>query len=101
MIHQLEWVAAAKPLAEGAGGGHRRRRRPTTATPSVTPTWRLVEATAAATPAWAAGMPDTAVLVIGGLTSPEPAPEDHVGGEQEAGVDVVGVSRREHQRRRS
>jgi len=33
-----------------------------------------VEATADATPAWAAGIPVTAVLVIGGFTSPLPIP---------------------------
>ena len=37
------------------------------------PTCRLVEATAAAVPAWARGMPDTAVFVIGAFTSPNPA----------------------------
>lgn len=47
---------------------------PTTATPSVWPSWRLVEATAAATPAWARGMPETAVLVMGALTKPKPTP---------------------------
>ena len=47
---------------------------PTTATPRVWPTWRLVEATAAATPACEGGMPETAVLVIGGLTRPKPSP---------------------------
>ena len=47
---------------------------PASATPSVRPTWRQVEATAAATPACEAGMPETAVLVIGGLTSPKPIP---------------------------
>lgn len=39
---------------------------PTTAIPSVFPTWRLVDAIAAATPACVGGIPDTAVLVIGG-----------------------------------
>jgi hypothetical protein len=47
---------------------------PSTATPSVNPTWRLVVATAEATPAWEGGIPDTAVLVIGGLTIAEPKP---------------------------
>ena len=45
------------------------------ATPSALPTWRLVEATAAATPACSRGMPDTAVLVIGALTKPNPMPQ--------------------------
>src|SRR4051812_38698644 len=48
---------------------------PTTATPRVRPTCRLVVATAAATPAWLEGMPDTAVLVIGGFTAPSPSPK--------------------------
>ena len=47
---------------------------PSTATPRVRPTCRLVEAIAAATPAWEGGMPDTAVLVIGGLIRPAPIP---------------------------
>ena len=49
---------------------------PTTATPSVCPNCRLVEATAAATPACARGIPDTAVLVIGAFTKPNPIPNN-------------------------
>ena len=45
------------------------------ATPRAEPTWRLVEATDAATPAWAAGMPVMAVLEMGGLTTPKPTPK--------------------------
>ena len=60
--------------AEAADGGSP-ATAPTTATPSVIPTCRLVEATAAATPAWAGGIPETAVFVIGGFTSPEPSPK--------------------------
>jgi hypothetical protein len=41
----------------------------------VAPTWRLVEATEAATPACARGMPDMAVLEMGGLTNPKPTPK--------------------------
>jgi hypothetical protein len=48
---------------------------PTTATPSVRPTWRLVVATAAATPGLARRMPDTAAFVIGGFTAPNPRPK--------------------------
>src|SRR6476469_488756 len=48
---------------------------PRIATPSVAPTCRLVDATAAATPAWDGGIPETAVFVIGGLTSPNPNPK--------------------------
>ena len=74
MIHQLTWVAAANPGPDrpraAAGEG-----APRTATPSVWPTWRLVEATAAATPACDGGIPETAVLVIGGLISPKPRPK--------------------------
>src|SRR5512139_132140 len=47
---------------------------PVIATPSAEPIWRLVEAVAAATPACASGMPDTAVLVIGGFTIVKPKP---------------------------
>ena len=47
---------------------------PMIATPSDIPTRRLVDAIAAATPACSAGIPDTAVLVIGGLTIPKPSP---------------------------
>ena len=47
---------------------------PLTATPRDEPTCRLVEATAAATPAWLRGMPLTAVLVMGGFTRPKPIP---------------------------
>ena len=50
-------------------------RSPTTATPSVWPNCREVVAIAAATPAWARGMPDTAVFVIGALTNPKPIPK--------------------------
>ena len=32
-------------------------------------------ATAAATPAWLGGMPDTAAFVIGGFTAPKPSPK--------------------------
>jgi hypothetical protein len=47
---------------------------PTIATPSPVPMLRLVVATAAATPAWLRGIPDTAVFVIGALTTPCPTP---------------------------
>src|SRR5947209_10094244 len=52
---------------------------PMIATPSEIPTSRLVDAMAAATPACAAGMPDTAVLVIGGVTLPKPSPKIKIG----------------------
>ena len=45
-----------------------------TATPRTEPNWRVAEMTAEATPACAGGMPDTPMLVIGGLTRPRPAP---------------------------
>jgi hypothetical protein len=41
----------------------------------VAPTWRQVDAIEAATPDWAAGMPDTAVVEIGGSTNPHPTPK--------------------------
>src|SRR6185295_19047828 len=49
-------------------------RDPSTATPSAEPTCLLVEATPAATPACATGIPDTAAFVIGALISPKPTP---------------------------
>ena len=48
---------------------------PTTAIPIVEPTWRLEEAIAPATPACSGGIPEIAVLVIGGLASPSPVPK--------------------------
>src|SRR5580700_401372 len=47
---------------------------PETATPMAAPTWRLVEAMAAATPAWDNGIPATALLEIAGFTMPRPTP---------------------------
>lgn len=72
MIHQAGRVAAAKspPPAVPAAS-----TAPITATPSAPPVCRLVEATAAATPAWARGIPEIAVLVIGALTRPKPMPK--------------------------
>ena len=81
MIHQPGWVATAKPWPS-APEPPPPATAPSTATPSVWPTCRLVEATAAATPAWDGGMPDTAVLVIGGLIEAEAETEDHVGDDQ-------------------
>src|SRR6202020_53536 len=48
---------------------------PTTATPNVWPICRDVDAMAAATPACARGIPETAVLVIGAFTNPNPMPK--------------------------
>jgi hypothetical protein len=48
---------------------------PTTATPSVEPICREVEAIAEATPAWALGIPDTAAEVMGVFTKPKPMPK--------------------------
>ena len=70
--HQPGWV----PVARRAGSVVATTAiAPTSATPSDWPTWRLVEATAEATPACAGGMPETAVFVIGGLTEPKPIPK--------------------------
>ena len=74
MSHQAEWLAVARWSSSGPST-LAVAIAPTTATPSVRPTWRLVVATAAATPAWLAGMPDTAAFVIGGLTAPNPSPK--------------------------
>src|SRR3954452_10705825 len=73
MIHQPTWLAAAKSSAVGPRTPET-TAAPITATPSEPPTCRLVDATAAATPACARGMPDTAVLVIGALTIANPNP---------------------------
>lgn len=72
-IHQPAWLAAGSPDSSEPWIRDV-TTEPMTATPSVWPTWRLVEATAAATPACARGMPVTAVLVIGGLSEPNPMP---------------------------
>src|SRR5579872_5642255 len=72
-IAQLMWPAAVKPVRSDAPACEA-TTDPITATPSDWPTWRLVEATAAATPACARGIPETAVLVIGGLIVPKPRP---------------------------
>src|SRR5260370_23623103 len=72
-IHQPTWLAAARLVASGPCK-REVTADPTTATPSDWPICRLVEATAAATPACDRGMPDTALLVIGVLTRPKPAP---------------------------
>src|SRR5689334_18488129 len=73
MIHQPTWLAAANP-GVAAPRTPEATAAPITATPSDPPTCRLVEAIAAATPAWLVGMPDTAVLVIGAFTIPKPMP---------------------------
>jgi hypothetical protein len=70
--HHPGWLAVAKRMRSVLATT---AIAPTIATPSDWPTWRLVEATAEATPACAGGMPDTAVFVIGGLTEPKPTPK--------------------------
>jgi hypothetical protein len=62
------WLACTKPAELPA------MIAPVTATPTAAPVWRKVEAIAPATPAWSRGMPESAVLVIGALTRPAPAP---------------------------
>ena len=74
MISHPRWLAWTKPVRSGPCSADV-TADPAKATPSDPPTWRLVEATAAATPAWASGMPETAVLLIGGLTMPLPIPK--------------------------
>src|SRR4051794_34766548 len=73
MTHQPVRAAATKP-APIVPGSAPLTAEPIAATPSAAPTCRLVEATAAATPACDVGMPETAVLVIGALTMPNPIP---------------------------
>jgi hypothetical protein len=73
------WVAADRAAARDSPAAMPLRTpevtmSPITATPSSEPTWRVTEMTAEATPACAGGMPETPVLVIGGLTRPSPAP---------------------------
>lgn len=72
-IHQPTWLASANPDRSGPFSTET-TAEPITATPTDWPTWRLVDATAAATPACACGMPDMAVFVIGALTTPNPRP---------------------------
>ena len=72
---------------------------PATATPSVGPTWREVVAIAAATPACARGIPDTAALVIGALTSPKPSPNTTYAASSRAS-GVVAVDAGQQQRTR-
>src|SRR5664280_1422832 len=74
VIHQPGWLAVAK-LVRSSPWMPAVATAPTTATPRDWPTCRLVEAMAAATPACARGMPETAVLVIGAFTRPNPAPK--------------------------
>lgn len=70
MTAQAAWLATVKPAPVPPATS-----APVIATPRVAPTWRLVEATEAATPACSMGMPDTAVLEIGALTNPSPIPK--------------------------
>src|SRR5580692_4988887 len=49
------------------------RSEPMIAIPRTLPTWRDVDTVADATPACSGGMPVTALLVIGGLTRPNPS----------------------------
>ena len=74
MTHQPTWLAAANEVLKSPCIDET-TTEPMTATPSDWPTCRLVEATAAATPAWLIGMPETAVLVIGAFSMPKPRPK--------------------------
>jgi len=73
-VHQPAWLAAARSVWPETAI-FEVTRAPTTATPSVWPICRDVEAMPAATPAWARGMPDTAALVMGAFTKPKPMPK--------------------------
>jgi hypothetical protein len=66
MIHQPARLASEKPVRKDACRAES-TADPITATPREVPTWRLVEAIAAATPECDRGMPDTALLVIAGF----------------------------------
>ena len=63
------WLAAARPALDAPAISE-----PVMATPRADPACRLADATDAATPAWLSGIPDTAVLEMGALTSPNPSP---------------------------
>ena len=95
MIHQPTWLASAKPgrkaLQRGEHGGahHRDAKR--------RPTCRLVEATAAATPACVRGIPETAAFVIGALTRPKPMPRSQL---RDRHLERGGRGERGHQQRR-
>src|SRR5206468_784626 len=65
---QATWLAGRNPARPPA------TIEPHTATPIAPPVARQVDAIAPATPASSRGSPARAVLVIGVLTSPEPAP---------------------------
>jgi hypothetical protein len=67
---QAAWLAAASPALDAPATSE-----PVMATPRADPACRLAEATEAATPAWLSGIPDTAALEIGALTSPNPSPK--------------------------
>lgn len=71
--HQPTWLAVTNPVRSGPTITDT-TTEPITATPTDYPTCLLVDATAAATPAWATGIPDTAVFVIGAFTRPKPRP---------------------------
>ena len=71
--NQPAWESDATAVA-GRTTEEEASNAPTTATPRVAPTCREVEAIAEATPAWARGMPDTAAVVMGALTNPNPIP---------------------------
>ena len=73
-LHQPAWLASAKPVRTAPCSADS-TADPMTATPSEVPTCRLVEAIAAASPAWDGGMLDTAVLLIAGFTMPTPIPK--------------------------
>jgi len=74
MIHQPARLASEKPVRKDACRAES-TADPITPTPREEPTWRLVEAIAAATPECDRGLPDTALLVIAWFTMPTPMPK--------------------------
>src|ERR1039457_1415479 len=74
MIHQPAWLALTRLLRDGPASTEG-NAEPTTATPRDWPTCLLVDAMAAATPAWVRGIPETAVFVMVGFTRPKPIPK--------------------------
>ena len=64
-------VAKSLPVADNADPA----TEPHSATPILTPIWRLVDVTADAAPARSNGIPLTAALVMGALTIEKPMPK--------------------------
>ena len=71
---------------------------PHSATPILTPIWRLVDVTAEAAPARSSGIPLTAALVIGALTIEKPMPNTAKIDQQRPHRGRRGQERQQHRR---